>query len=163
MDMQLLPRHGLFAATGSDTRGNPLEAESITMDIHQRAQQARGQQRQAVLNQWHPINDLAGGLGRWCFVEPGSDGPAIFYPELRQNHLALAFTNQRWMQEVVMLEPYIVFAWCPAYYVWPYCMFSASSASPTWTGTTRSPSTRKPRSIEEDRCCSCGGPWHRWT
>ena len=56
-------------------------------------------------------------------MEPGSDGPAIFYPELRQNHLALAFTNQRWMQEVVMLEPYIVFAWCPAYYVWPYCMF----------------------------------------
>ena len=35
-------------------------------------------------------------------MEPGSDGPAIFYPELRQNHLALAFTNQRWMQEVVM-------------------------------------------------------------
>ena len=119
MDMQLLPRHDLFAATGSDTCGNPEEAVSITRDIQQRAQQARGPQRQAVLNQWHPINDLAAGLGRWCFVEPGSDGPAIFYPGMRQNRLVLAFQNQCWMEEVVKLEPYMVSCWCPAYYVWP--------------------------------------------
>ena len=122
MDMQLLPRHDLFAATGSDTCGNPEEAVSITRDIQQRAQQARGPQRQAVLNQWHPINDLAAGLGRWCFVEPGSDGPAIFYPAMLENRLALAFENKRWMQEVVRLEPYLVLCWCPADYVWPYCM-----------------------------------------
>ena len=117
MDMQLLPRHDLLDATGSDTCGNPEEAVSITRDIQQRAQQARGPQRQAVLNQWHPINDLAAGLGRWCCVEPGSDGPAIFYPGMRQNRLALAFQNQRWMEEVVKLEPHMVFCWCPAYYV----------------------------------------------
>ena len=43
-------------------------------------------------------------------------------PGMRQNRLALAFQNQRWMEEVVKLEPYMVFCWCPAYYVWPYCM-----------------------------------------
>ena len=42
---------------------------------------------------------------------------SLVHPGMRQNRLALAFQNQRWMEEVVKLEPYMVFCWCPAYYV----------------------------------------------
>ena len=49
---------------------------------------------------------------------------------MRQNRLALAFQNQRWMEEVVKLEPYMVFCWCPAYYVWPYCMLCGKFCFP---------------------------------
>ena len=79
MDMQLLPRHDLFAATGSDTCGNPEEAVSITRDIQQCAQQARGLERQAVLEQWHPIPDLAAGQGRSITQALGRDHPFPFY------------------------------------------------------------------------------------
>ena len=75
-----------------------------------------------MLNQWRPINDMAGVVGRWRFVEPGDDGPAIFYPAMLKNYLALEFEHKRWMREVVRLEPYLVLCWCPALYVWPYCM-----------------------------------------
>ena len=79
MGMQLLPRHDLVAATGSDTCCNPEEAVSITRDIQQCAQQARGLERQAVLEQWHPIPDLAAGQGRSIAQAFGRDHPFPFH------------------------------------------------------------------------------------
>ena len=81
--------------------------------------------RSALLNVWHEIPDLAMGLGRWCFVEAQSDvyGPPLFYPFLQEHGLALAFINPRWNGETIMkLENGFVLCWCPAGYVWPYCM-----------------------------------------
>ena len=58
-------------------------------------------------------------------------------PGMRQNRLALAFQNQRWMEEVVKLEPYMVFCWCPAYYVWPYCMLCGKFCFPYIDSTSQ--------------------------
>ena len=55
---------------------------------------------------------------------------SLVHPGMRQNRLALAFQNQRWMEEVVKLEPYMVFCWCPAYYAWPYCMLCGKLCFP---------------------------------
>ena len=62
---------------------------------------------------------------------------SLVHPGMRQNRLALAFQNQRWMEEVVKLEPYMVFCWCPAYYAWPYCMLCGKFCFPYIDSTSQ--------------------------
>ena len=73
-----------------------------------------------LLNVWQSLPD---GAGRWCFTQPGADGPPLFYPVMARSNLALAFECPRWNQRPVVLDPFLVLCWCPAGYVWPYCMF----------------------------------------
>jgi len=89
--------------------------------------------RTTLLNVWHDIPDEAGGYGKWCFIEPGTDiiyGPSLFYPLLRKNNLALAFTNPRWQLDAVRLEACFVLCWDPAGYIWPYCMLCSKFCFP---------------------------------
>ena len=90
----------------------------------------------------------------WRFVEPGSDGPAIFYPAMLKNRLALEFKNRRWMEEVVKLEPYLVLCWCPLKYVWPYCMLCGKFCFPyndSWVSPCHLDSEAHKRKVEQWR------------
>ena len=69
---------------------------------------------------WFQLPD---GVGRWCFTTPGDLGPPLFYPFMAQQGLTLAFECLRWDQPVVVLDPYCILCWCPAGYIWPFCMF----------------------------------------
>ena len=76
--------------------------------------------RSRLLGVWQCLPD---GAGRWCFTQPGADGSHLFYTFMARSNLALAFECARWNQCPVVLDVWIVLCWCPAGYVWPYCMF----------------------------------------
>ena len=95
--------------------------------------------RSALLNAWHNLPDAAENgerRGMWCFVEAGEDifGASLFYPQLYRNNLSMKFRNTQWMREEVRLEFGFVLCWCPAGYVWPYCMMCGKFVFPWHKG-----------------------------
>ena len=95
-------------------------------------QSARNVAREALVRMWFPIPDAAGGQGMWRFAEPIDElhGASLFYPLLHQNRLGLVFRNPRWMAQDAQLQFGFVLAWCPADYVWLYCMLCAKFVFP---------------------------------
>ena len=94
------------------------------------------------------------GLGKWCFVEAEGDvyGPPLFYPFLREHGLALAFQNPRWNGETIMkMENGFVLCWCPAGYVWPYCMLCGKFCFPYYGDHSHMNSEKHLRRLEEWR------------
>ena len=89
----------------------------------------------------------------WRFAAPINDvqSASLFYPLLSQNGLGLAFRNPRWMDEEVQLEFGFVLAWCPAGYVWPYCMLCARFVFPYFGENTHMTSGRHRRALERWR------------
>ena len=95
-------------------------------------QRERKVSREDLTSVWLQIPDAAGGIGMWRFAEPidAVQSASLFYPMLYQNKLGLAFRNRKWMGEDVQLEFGFVLAWCPAGYVWPYCMLCGKFVFP---------------------------------
>ena len=105
--------------------------------------------RTLVLNVWQSLPD---GAGRWCFTQPGADGPHLFYTFMTHSNLALAFECSRWKQCAVVLDVWIVLCWCPAGYVWPYCMFCHKFCFP-YSGDCCHRGTKKHlRNVKHWRC-----------
>ena len=116
-------------------------------------QRARNVSREALVRTWFPIPDAAGGQGMWRFAEPIDElhGASLFYPLLYRNRLGLAFRNKRWMAMDAQLQFGFVLAWCPAGYVWPYCMLCAKFVFPFFDSPNHVNSSRHRKAVERWR------------
>ena len=120
------------ATGGDDSSGCPSDSESDTAGkFAPGSSQGKSQSEcEYACSRWQYKTEYA--IGFWQgrqyradWDESGWSTPGLWQDRAdwdssgwnTPGRLALAFQNQRWMEEVVKLEPYMVFCWCPAYYV----------------------------------------------
>ena len=97
----------------------PLDTEEVDFDRTYELTNTFRRASGAPLGIWANLPD---GAGMWSFQPVGASGPPMFYPFMARANVSLAFVCTRWGQVEVILEPWLVLCWCPAGYIWPYCM-----------------------------------------